>query len=60
MKSIQDIREEARKAIIELIEAARLTPGQIVIVGCSSSEMTGGVIGHDSHMEQAEAGFEEL
>ena len=51
MKSIQDIREEARKAIIELIDAARLTPGQLVIVGCSSSEMAGGVIGHDSHME---------
>lgn len=60
MKSIQDIREEARKAIIELIDAARLTPGQLVIVGCSSSEMAGGVIGHDSHMELAEAVFEEL
>lgn len=36
------IRADAGVAVAELIPAAHLTAGQILVVGCSSSEMVGG------------------
>ena len=44
----------------ELLEKANLAPGSLVVVGCSSSEIGGGVIGHASSLELAEAAFEGL
>ena len=41
----------------ELLEQAKLQPGDIFVVGCSSSEVGGGIIGHDSSVELAEAVF---
>ena len=46
---------QARQATEELLEAAHLETGDIVVVGCSSSEIMGGHIGHDSSMEAAAA-----
>ncbi len=43
----------ARKAILELLKAANLKPGRIVVVGCSTSEVTGKRIGTSSVMEIA-------
>ncbi len=49
------IREQAAQAAIELCQAARLSEGALVVVGCSSSEITGERIGSSSSPEAAEA-----
>ena len=46
---------QARQATEELLEAAHLETGDIFVVGCSSSEIMGGHLGHDSSMEAAAA-----
>lgn len=52
------IKEQSREAVTQLLEKANLQAGDIFVVGCSSSEVAGGVIGHDSSLETAEAVFE--
>ena len=52
-----EIYNQARRAADELCVAANLKPGDIFVVGCSSSEVAGGVIGQDSSLEAAEAVF---
>ena len=49
------IRADAGVAVAELIPAAHLTAGQILVVGCSSSEMVGGRIGKCSSPDAAAA-----
>lgn len=49
------IRTEAGAAMQALIEVARLRPGEIVVVGCSSSEVGGQAIGTDSSPQIARA-----
>lgn len=48
-----DIARDAEAAVQELIEAAHLTAGQLLVIGCSSSEMVGERIGKHSSMEAA-------
>ncbi len=48
---------EARTAIEELCEKAKLKKGSIVVVGCSSSEISGDRIGSNSKPEVAQAVF---
>ena len=50
-----DIREQPRRAAAELLEKARLLPGDLFVVGCSSSEILGGTIGRASSLETAQA-----
>ena len=52
---IEKIKNDARIAIIELIEKSGIKEGEILVIGCSSSEMTGGIIGKSSAPEAAEA-----
>ena len=52
------IYEEARQAAEELCAAAKLKAGQIVVVGCSSSEVDGRRIGTDSDPTVAQAIFD--
>lgn len=52
---LSELTAQARKATEELLEAAHLETGDIFVVGCSSSEIRGGRIGHDSSMEVAAA-----
>ena len=54
------IKQQAREAVLELIETAGLRAGQVLVVGCSSSEIVGETIGHGSSLEAAEAVFEEI
>ena len=54
------IAHDSRAALIELIEAAHLTEGQLLVVGCSSSEMVGERIGKSSSMEAAVALYETI
>lgn len=56
----ENIRINARIAINELVKIAGLKQGDILVVGCSSSEMVGGKIGKNSSVEAAEAVFDEI
>ena len=51
----QQIMNEARQAVTELLEQAKLRKGDVFVVGCSSSEIVGGHIGKDSSLEAAQA-----
>ena len=57
---LERIREETRLAIEGLLEAAKLSAGDILVVGCSSSEIIGEKIGTASSPETAEAVYEEI
>ena len=46
---------EAAEAVRELLAESALKKGQILVVGCSSSEIVGGRIGKNSSLEAAEA-----
>ena len=48
-----NIARDAETALRELIETAHLTAGQLLVIGCSSSEMVGERIGKHSSMEAA-------
>lgn len=54
---LKTITGEAKKAISELIEVSKLKAGDLLVVGCSSSEIVGGVIGKNSSIEAAEDVF---
>lgn len=41
----KDLTQEAQKIICEFTEAAKLRPGQLMVIGCSSSEIAGVRIG---------------
>ena len=47
---LEDICRQAEQAAEELIEKAKLHPGQIVVIGCSTSEICGSRIGSDSRL----------
>lgn len=53
----ENITNEAKKAILELIEVSKIKNGELLVVGCSSSEVVGGTIGKNSSLEAAEAIF---
>lgn len=54
------IQEQAARAVQELIEQAGLRKGQVLVIGCSSSEIVGQTIGHGSSFETAQAVFEAI
>ena len=53
-----EIKAQAAAAAQELCEKAKLQAGQIVVVGCSTSEICGSRIGSDSRPQTAQAVFE--
>ena len=53
----EELTEEAIKVTEELCDTAKLKSGQILVVGCSSSEVCGDRIGKNSNLEAAEAVF---
>ena len=55
---MESIAKQGAQAFEELISAAGLTEGQILVVGCSSSEMVGAAIGKGSSFEAATELFE--
>ena len=52
-----EIYNQAKQAALELCEKAKLKSGDIMVIGCSSSEVSGGVIGKNSSVEAAQAVF---
>ena len=53
-----EIRAQAQQAALELLEQADVQPGQLFVVGCSSSEILGSKIGKGSSPETAQAVLE--
>ena len=43
MQNLEEIQAQAQQAAAELLAAAELAPGSILVTGCSSSEITGGL-----------------
>ncbi len=54
----EEIKEQAANAVKELLAEANLKAGDILVIGCSSSEIVGEKIGHGSSVEAAEAVYE--
>ncbi|MBO5930835.1 MAG: TIGR01440 family protein [Clostridia bacterium] len=54
------IQEQAKSALTELLSVSGLQKGDILVVGCSSSEIVGETIGHGSSLEAAQAVFEAI
>lgn len=54
---LRQIEKQAAQAALELVEAAGLKQGSLLVIGCSSSEMVGMTIGKNSSMEAAQAAF---
>lgn len=52
---VEQIRNDAKNAALELIEVARLKKGQIVVIGCSTSETLGNQVGSHSVPEVGKA-----
>jgi len=55
MGLLDDVSRQSRQAIEELLEAAKLKPGQLVVVGGSTSEVVGQRIGTSGNKEVAAA-----
>lgn len=51
------IKEQAEQAVKELIAISGLKPGDLLVIGCSSSEMVGQRIGKGSSLEAAQAAY---
>ena len=52
------IKEQSAKAVSELLEKAKLKKGDILVVGCSTSEVLGSKIGTDSNPDTAKEIFD--
>jgi uncharacterized protein (TIGR01440 family) len=57
---VEQIKSDAAKAASELVEAAHLKKGDIVVVGCSTSETLGNQVGSHSVPEVGKAIYEGL
>ncbi|MBR5799916.1 MAG: TIGR01440 family protein [Lachnospiraceae bacterium] len=55
---LTQVHEEAKAVVYELLEQAKTEEGDILVVGCSSSEVAGEKIGTFSSVETAQAVFE--
>ncbi len=55
---MNEITLSAKKATEELLKIANLKSGDILVVGCSSSEIVGDTIGKNSSLDAAKATFE--
>ena len=53
-----EIISQSKTAICELIDESKIKKGQILVIGCSSSEVLGSKIGKGSSFEAARAIFE--
>lgn len=51
----EEIKQQGQKLTEEFIEKAKLAPGSLLVIGCSTSEILGDSIGSNSAYEAAEA-----
>lgn len=57
---LEQIEKQAAQVIWELLEIAKLRSGEVLVIGCSSSEMIGSRIGKNSSMDAAKAAFDAI
>lgn len=57
---LEQIKRQTAEAVTELIEVAGLSAGDLLVVGCSSSEIVGERIGKGSSLDAAKAVYEAL
>ena len=55
---LKEITTESRQAVTEILEGAKLNPGDIFVIGCSSSEILGSQIGTATNLDSANAVFD--
>ncbi len=60
VKFIDKIKSDAKAVIVELLDKAQLSPGDVFVLGCSSSEICGNHIGTASSSEAAKALYDVL
>ena len=53
----EEITQQAKTVVLELLQQANLKPDSLFVIGCSSSEMVGKQIGKGSSMDAAQAAF---
>lgn len=58
METLEMIKEEAARAVAQLLEVAKMKEGELLVVGCSSSEIGAEKIGTHSSAEIGQAVFE--
>lgn len=54
---LEEITQQAKRALEQVLDAAKLESGRLFVVGCSSSEVCGSKIGTNSSLETAQAVF---
>ncbi|WP_159546194.1 TIGR01440 family protein [Streptococcus halichoeri] len=54
MIDLEHLQEETRKIVVDIIERSGIKSGQIFVLGLSSSEVSGGLIGQNSSLEIGE------
>ena len=54
----ENVKKDAEKLLVELLDTAGLRAGDILVVGCSTSEVAGGTIGKNSSADAADAIFD--
>ena len=57
---LDEIRKQAEDAVEEFLEKSKVKAGDVVVVGCSSSEIGGDNIGSNSNPEVAQTVFEAI
>lgn len=57
---LDEIRNQTEKAVEEFLEKSKVKAGDVVVVGCSSSEIGGDNIGSNSNLEVAQTVFEAI
>ena len=57
---LENIKKQATAAVEELLTLADAKAGQVLVIGCSSSEIVGEKIGHGSSFASAEAVLEAI
>ena len=57
---LTEIGQQMREAFSEYLSTSDFHPGQIIVIGCSTSEVHGGQIGKDSQPQVAETLYEVL
>lgn len=58
LEDLERFKSQSYQAAIQILEAGKAKPGQLFVVGCSTSEVCGGKIGTASSPKVAQAVFE--
>ncbi len=48
---METVKNQVVAALTELCDLAKIKKGDIVVIGCSTSEVSGGIIGHNSNVD---------